>query len=256
MITSAVADGAASPEAGPVVEASGLRKAFGSVVAVAGVSLSLASGRIYGILGPNGSGKTTLLRLLLGLARPDAGVATVLGRRIPSIEVLAQIGYLPQGEGLYPDLTVWEQLRFIATLYGPWDPDRATAALELVGLTGLEGHGVAALSGGQRRRLSLACALVHAPRLLVLDEPTVGVDPALRVQFWAHFRRLARDGVTILVSSHVMDEADRCDELLFLRGGRLIAQGTPGELRASAGTADLEEAFLRLAGEGLEGSGG
>jgi ABC-2 type transport system ATP-binding protein len=214
------------------------------------MSFELASGRIYGLLGPNGSGKTTLIRLLTGLGRPTSGRAEVLGVAMPSRANLARIGYMTQSEGIYPALTVSENVRFFGALYGVADQTEAgVRTLRLVDLLDRARDVSGTLSGGQRRRLSLACALVHRPAVLFLDEPTVGVDPLLRVQFWAHFRELAAEGVTILVSSHVMDEADRCDELLFVRTGRVIARGSGAELRAQAGTNDLEQAFLRFAGE-------
>ena len=238
---------------GPAVEATGLRKTFGPIHAVDGINLALAPGRIYGLLGPNGSGKTTLIRLLIGLARPTSGEARVLGTRLPSRELLSRIGYMPQGDGLYPELSVWENLRFFAGLSGGVTRERASAVLALVELGDRRGTPALELSGGMRRRLSLACALAHAPEILFLDEPTVGIDPALRVQFWAHFRRLAADGITILVTSHVMDEADRCDELLFIRSGKVIARGSGAELRVRAGTDDLEAAFLRFAGVDQDG---
>ena len=240
----------------PTIRAVGLGKAFGPIIAVDDVSFDLSAGRIYGLLGPNGSGKTTLIRLLTGLGHADAGAAEILGERMPSRTTLARIGYMTQSDGVYPALTAAENVRFFASVYGVQDPAATRQALELVELADRASTLSANLSGGQRRRLSLACALVHRPAVLFLDEPTVGVDPLLRVQFWTHFRRLADDaGVTIVVSSHVMDEADRCDELLFIRAGKVIARGGGAELRASAGTADLEQAFLRFAGEATEPGG-
>ncbi len=232
----------------PAVEAHGLRKSFGSIHAVDGIDLVFAPGAIYGLLGPNGSGKTTLIRLLVGLARATAGEARVLGTVMPSRAILDRIGYMTQSTGLYPELSVWENLRFFASLYGVRARDRLLRSLELVELADRRGTPALELSGGMRQRLSLACALVHEPSVIFLDEPTVGIDPALRVQFWEHFRSLARGGATLLVASHVMDEADRCDELLFIRDGRVLARGSGAELRAKAGTQDLEEAFLRFAG--------
>jgi ABC-2 type transport system ATP-binding protein len=248
----AAAPRAASP-GGSIVVAEGLTKRFGTLVAVDAIDLRVAAGRIVGLLGPNGSGKTTLIRLLLGLLRADAGRVEVLGRRVPDRSRLAEIGYMPQSDGIYPELTVWENVRFFGDLYGGLAPGRAAEVLELVELADRRRSLVADLSGGMRRRLSLACALVHRPSLLFLDEPTVGVDPALRATFWAHFRSLAAAGTTILVSSHVMDEADRCDELVFMRAGRVIARGSGAELRAAAGTTDLEAAFLRFAGLAADG---
>ena len=237
----------------PAVEAVGLRKSFGKLQAVDGVHLSLAPGRIYGLLGPNGSGKTTLIRLLTGLAHPSGGTATVLGTKMPSRETLGQIGYMPQAEALYPELSVGENLAFFARLEGHADREAMDRVLTLVELADRQGTPALELSGGMRRRLSLAITLVHEPQVLFLDEPTVGVDPALRVQFWTHFRRLASGGTTILVASHVMDEADRCDELVFMRSGKVIGQGSGADLRATAGTDSLEDAFLHLSGLDSEG---
>jgi ABC-2 type transport system ATP-binding protein len=232
----------------PAIRAVELVKSFGSLRAVDGMTFDLAPGRIYGLLGPNGSGKTTLIRLLTGLGSPTAGRAEVLGVAMPSRSNLARIGYMTQSDGVYPSLTVAENLRFFGAEYGVRDAAAADRTLELVDLAARRDALAGALSGGQRRRLSLACALVHGPAVLFLDEPTVGVDPLLRVQFWDHFRGLVAQGATILVSSHVMDEADRCDELLFVRAGRVIARGSGTELRRDAGTDDLEQAFLRFAG--------
>jgi ABC-2 type transport system ATP-binding protein len=244
----------ATPEAlvgaAAAIRAVGLVKRFGTVTAVDGMTFDLASGRIYGLLGPNGSGKTTLIRLLTGMTLATDGYADVLGARMPSRETLARIGYMTQSDGIYPALTVGENVRFFAAAYGTDTGSSVTAALELVELADRAKTITGTLSGGQRRRLSLACALVHRPEVLFLDEPTVGVDPLLRVQFWGHFRSLADGGATIVVSSHVMDEADRCDELLFMRAGRVIARGTGAELRTQAGTTDLEAAFLKFAGDG------
>ena len=236
------------PDAGPAIRASGLAKAFGALRAVDGVTFDLAPGRIYGLLGPNGSGKTTLIRLLAGLTAPTAGWAEVLGTRMPSRPALSRIGYMTQADGVYTALTVSENLRFFGAVYGVDGDGPAADALAVVDLADRKGSIVGTLSGGQRRRLSLACALIHRPPVLFLDEPTVGVDPLLRVQFWSHFRSLADAGTTIVVSSHVMDEADRCDELLFVRSGRITARGSGAEIRARAGTSDLEQAFLRLGG--------
>lgn len=239
--------------AGPAIRARGLHKSFGERHAVDDVSFELAPGRIYGLLGPNGSGKTTLIRLLTGLARATTGTAEVLGETMPSRSALRRIGYMTQSDGVYPALTVGENAAFFAAAYGvPGGATEAAAVAEVLAVVDLADRRdtiSATLSGGQRRRLSLACALIHRPPILFLDEPTVGVDPLLRVQFWAHFRALADAATTVVVSSHVMDEADRCDELLFMRAGRIIARGTGATLRADAGTNDLETAFLRLSGD-------
>ncbi|MGD8485522.1 MAG: ABC transporter ATP-binding protein [Chloroflexota bacterium] len=238
-----------SRTAGPAIRAIELVKTFGDIRAVDDISFELAPGRIYGLLGPNGSGKTTLIRLLTGLARANEGRAEVLGVEMPSRQNLARIGYMTQSDGVYPTLSVVDNTSFFAATYGVREKQAVMDALTVVELADRAGQAAMNLSGGQRRRLSLACALVHRPAVLFLDEPTVGVDPLLRVQFWSHFRSLADAGTTIVVSSHVMDEADRCDELLFMRSGKVIARGTSASLRDEAGTDDLEEAFLAFAGD-------
>ncbi|MEX2547890.1 MAG: heme ABC exporter ATP-binding protein CcmA [Chloroflexota bacterium] len=238
--------------AAPAVEARALTKRFGELVAVNALDLELPAGRIYGLLGPNGSGKTTLIRCLVGLAKPSSGEARVLGVPMPNRENLAHIGYMTQSDGIYVDLSVWENLRFFAALAGARDKAALTEVLDLVELSSRRNTPAHQLSGGMRRRLSLACALVHRPSVLFLDEPTVGIDPALRVQFWKHFRQLAADGATLVVTSHVMDEADRCDELLLILHGKLLARGSGANIRAQAGTQDMEEAFLRLGGNESE----
>ena len=224
----------------------GLTKKFGEITAVNGLDLDLAAGRIYGLIGPNGSGKTTLIRLMTGLARPTSGEVRVLGTNMPDREVLGRIGYMTQADGIYAELSVWENVRFFAALAGRSDAKSSEDALRIVELYERRKTPVLQLSGGMRRRLSLACALVHKPEVIFLDEPTVGIDPALRVQFWAYFRELAADGTTLVVSSHVMDEADRCDELLLMLHGRLLVRGTPAEIRQQVGVADIEQAFLKL----------
>jgi ABC-2 type transport system ATP-binding protein len=171
---------------------------------------------------------------------------------MPSRPNLARIGYMTQADGIYHELSVWENVAFFAALFGVHEREPILDILRLVELADRRDTPAYELSGGMRRRLSLACALVHRPAILFLDEPTVGIDPALRVQFWAYFRRLAAGGTTLLVSSHVMDEADRCDELLLILRGRLLAQGSGTAVRAQAGADDLEQAFLRLGGSETE----
>jgi ABC-2 type transport system ATP-binding protein len=230
------------------VDVSGVAKTFGSIKALDGVSLRVRPGEIYGLLGPNGAGKTTLIRMIVGLLSPDAGTVTVLGRRMPNLDVLREIGYMTQQAALYPGLSVEENAQFFGAIYGA--ETGVQDALALVELDKRRDSVVSTLSGGMRQRLSLACALVHKPKLLLLDEPTVGVDPQLRVQFWEEFRRMADAGTTIIVSSHVMDEAERCQRLGLIQYGRVLAEGSPDEIRAQAGTQNLEEAFLTLAGSG------
>lgn len=232
------------------VDVNNVFKSFGTQKALDGLTLRVRPGEIYGLLGPNGSGKTTLIRAIVGLVAPESGTVTVLGRRIPDLDILSQVGYMTQQAALYPDLSVEENLQFFAAISGA--DGNVTEALRTVELDDRRKSVVATLSGGMRQRCSLACALVHRPKLLLLDEPTVGVDPQLRVQFWEHFREMAAAGTTILVSSHVMDEAERCQRLGLIRFGKLLTEGTPSEVRATAGTNNLEEAFLKLSGRESE----
>jgi ABC-2 type transport system ATP-binding protein len=229
------------------VDVEGVRKNFGGLRALDGVNLHIKTGEIYGLLGPNGAGKTTLIRSIVGLVAPDAGSVTVLGRRMPDVDNLRNVGYMTQQAALYPGLSVEENLEFFAAINGAAEQG-VTDALKLVRLDDRRKSVVATLSGGLRQRCSLACALVHKPKLLLLDEPTVGVDPQLRVQFWDDFRRMAESGTTIIVSTHVMDEAERCQRLGLMQYGRVLAEGSPNEVRATTGTNNLEEAFLKLAG--------
>src|SRR3984893_3126397 len=228
------------------VDVENVSKSFGEIKALDGVTLRVRHGEIYGLLGPNGSGKTTLIRMFVGLVAPNAGTVTVLGKRMPNVALLSHVGYMTQAAALYPGLSVEENVRFFAAINGA--EEGVKEALELVELYDRRGSVVSTLSGGMRQRCSLACALVHKPQLLLLDEPTVGVDPQLRVQFWESFRRMAEAGTTIIVSSHVMDEAERCQRLGLVQYGKLLAEGSPSEVRAMAGTQNLEEAFLTLAG--------
>jgi ABC-2 type transport system ATP-binding protein len=210
-----------------------------------GISCAVPAGSVTGLLGPSGSGKTTLIRAVVGAQIVKSGTVTVLGEPAGSAALRRTVGYVTQAPSVYADLSVRENARYFAALYdlGASDADRAVAD---VGLTGAAHQLVGNLSGGQRSRASLACAMIGRPGVLVLDEPTVGQDPVLRADLWAKFHALAADGTTLLVSSHVMDEAGRCDRLLLIREGRLIGDGTPAAIRATAGTDDLEDAFLRL----------
>jgi ABC-2 type transport system ATP-binding protein len=228
------------------VDVEDVQKKFGGIRALDGVTLRVRTGEIYGLLGPNGAGKTTLIRAIVGLVAPDAGTVTVLGRRMPDVDQLRNIGYMTQQAALYPGLSVEENAEFFAAINAA--KGGVTEALELVRLEGRRKAVVSTLSGGMRQRLSLACALVHKPKVLLLDEPTVGVDPQLRVELWEDFRRMADGGTTIIVSSHVMDEAERCQRLGLIQYGKVLAEGTPAEVRERGGSTNLEEAFLRLAG--------
>ncbi|HCW51196.1 MAG TPA: ABC transporter ATP-binding protein [Clostridiales bacterium] len=235
-----------------VVAAEGLFKTFGRTRALHGLSLTVRRGEKYGLVGPNGSGKTTLIRAVVGLIVPDSGTVKVFGERVPSAGVSKRVGYMTQSAALYEDLTVRENLRFFARLFGTGTGRRLSArveeTLELVDLVDRGDSPVRTLSGGMRQRASLAAALIHEPELLLLDEPTVGVDPELRRALWDHFDRLNAQGRTFIISTHIMDEAERCDRVGFLRAGRLIAEGTPRSLRERAGSATLEEAYLWHAG--------
>jgi len=234
----------------PVVRLEGLQKRFGSREALRGLSLEIPAGITYGLIGPNGSGKTTLIRILAGISKPSAGGAFVLGRRMPDRSVSCALGYMTQAVALYQDLTVEENLQFFGRVYGVTGArlqKRVDELLELVSLSDRRRSLVEEVSGGMKRRVSLACALVHEPKLLFLDEPTAGVDPELRIQFWDYFRRLAASGVSILVSTHHLDEAFRCDRLGLLREGALLKEGAPGDLRREAQTESLEEAFMYFA---------
>jgi len=232
------------------VDVDNVVKSFGTMRALDGITLRVKAGEIYGLLGPNGSGKTTLIRAIVGLVAPDSGTVTVLGSRMPNLDILGSVGYMTQAAALYPDISVEENLRFFAAISGA--DSNVDEVLKVVELEQRRKSVVATLSGGMRQRCSLACALVHRPRLLLLDEPTVGVDPQLRVQFWDHFRQLAAAGTTILISSHVMDEAERCQRLGLIRFGKLLGEGSPNQGRAAAGTNNLEEAFLKLSGRTSE----
>ena len=210
-----------------------------------GLSFAVPTGQVTGLLGPSGSGKTTLMRALVGVQKVRSGEVTVLGEPAGTPGLRARVGYVTQSPSVYADLTVRENARYFAALYG-MSAREADAAITDVGLADHSGQLVQDLSGGQMGRASLACALVGRPELLVLDEPTVGLDPVLRVELWGRFHALADAGTTLIVSSHVMDEAGRCDRLLLLRDGELLSDSTPAQLRADGRSEDLEEAFLNV----------
>ena len=210
-----------------------------------GISLDVAAGTVTGLLGPSGSGKTTLIRAVVGVQIVEGGNVQVLGHAAGLPDLRRRVGYVTQAPSVYADLSVRENLTYFARVLGV--PSNAAAeAIATVGLRTQESQVVSTLSGGERARVSLAAALVGRPELLVLDEPTVGLDPVLRRDLWDLFHRLADQGATLLVSSHVMDEAERCDELILLREGRVLANGPPAAIRERTGAADLETAFLRL----------
>ena len=233
------------------VRTEGLTRRFGPVTAVANLDLAVARGEVFGLLGPNGSGKTTTIRMLCGLLEPTAGrawVADVDVTQAPE-QVKRRIGYMSQKFGLYDDLTVRENLQFYGGIYGVTDAPGAARRDEVVAFLGLGARLdqlAGQLSGGWKQRLALGCALLHRPDVLFLDEPTAGVDPAARRQFWRAIHELGRQGTTALVTTHYMDEAERCDRLAMMSQGRLIALGTPGEVASQVGGRSLEDAFVIL----------
>ncbi|HUR68126.1 MAG TPA: ABC transporter ATP-binding protein [Candidatus Thermoplasmatota archaeon] len=235
----------------PAIEMRGVVKRYGDVIALDGLTCAIPRGQVYGLLGPNGSGKTTAIRLLVGLERAQEGSVRALGIEAPDRALNTRIGYMPQETALYQDLTVRENLELFGELHG-MERGRMDARmrelLQLVDLTPRADSVVHTLSGGMRHRTSLVAALLHDPELLILDEPTVGVDPELRANFWGYFDDLAARGVTVLITTHYMDEARHCDRIGLLRRGKLIAEGTPRDVMDEAQTDDLETAFLRLAG--------
>ena len=229
------------------VEIDGLRVVRGGTVVLDGLSLTLRAGAVIGLLGPSGCGKTTLLRAIVGVQIVEGGSVTVLGRPAGEPGLRQRVAYATQAASVYDDLGVRENLDYFTAVLGApaTDVDRV---LGQVGLAEHAGSVVGRLSGGQRSRVSLAAALLGTPELIVLDEPTVGLDPVLRAELWDLFRTLAAAGATLLVSSHVMDEATRCDELVLMRDGAVIAHEPPPALLARTGAADIEQAFLALVG--------
>ncbi len=236
---------------GPAVEVAKLSFSYGRQRVLDGLSLEIPAGISFGLLGPNGAGKTTLIRLLVGLLKAKSGTILTLGQK-PSPRIARLIGYMPQLPSLYAELSVTQNVDFFARIYGLRDrKQRGQRVAEVIKLVDLWEHrkkSAANLSGGMKQRASLACAIVHNPPLLFLDEPTVGLDPELRVTFWEYFTALTRQGATLVISSHTMDDAAHCDRLVFLRDGRVIALGTPDELRQATGQAGatLEDAFLHF----------
>lgn len=222
------------------------------VMALRDVSVKLPAGQIIGVIGPSGAGKTTLIRVLAGRQRLTSGSATIFGLPVGSPRLRQQLSYMTQEVSVYSDLTVRENLAYFATIFGA--PRREADSqigniLQTVDLEPQANRLVERLSGGQKQRVSLAVALVGSPKLLLLDEPTVGLDPVLRQQLWELFARLAKSGITLVISSHVMDEAERCDDLLLIRDGAILAHGSPAELRQQTKTKSVEDSFLKLVGE-------
>ncbi|MDR0783252.1 MAG: ABC transporter ATP-binding protein [Propionibacteriaceae bacterium] len=236
----------------PLVQLRDVHKSYGSNEVIHGIDLDVPPGQITGLLGPSGHGKTTLVHMIVGALVATSGMITVLGETAPPRKVKAQIGFMPQSDALYEDLTATQNLRFFGSLYGLSKRALDEAIPKVLATVSLEETGrktVAAFSGGMKRRLSLAVALIHSPRLLVLDEPTIGLDPVHRVRLWEAFRGLVADGATLIITTHVMDEAANCDDLLMIHDGRLIAHGSPAELVSLGGKSNLEEAFLEFSAQ-------
>lgn len=224
-----------------------LTKKFGDFTAVDTLDLKVRKGEIYGLLGPNGAGKTTIIKMLASINNPTSGNAKVLGEQIPDGKIASKIGYMPQETGVYLGLTVDQNMKFYGRVFN-LEKDkmekREDELLKFVDLQDWKHEMVENLSGGMKHRVSLACTLIHQPELLFLDEPTVGVDPELRVSFWNYFNQLRENGVTILLTTHYMDEARHCDRIGFMQRGHLIAEDTPTELLKESGKDSLEDAFL------------
>ncbi|OMF90381.1 ABC transporter ATP-binding protein [Paenibacillus sp. FSL R7-0337] len=238
-------------EGKPVIEVTHVNRAFGNKTVLKDITLQVNQAETFGILGPSGSGKTTLVKLLTGIDEVTSGEVTVLGVRMPKLAMLQQIGYMAQSDALYTELSAKENLEFFAALYGLKGGNRTRRIGDVMELVNLQEHlrrRVDQYSGGMKRRLSLAIALLHEPPLLLLDEPTVGIDPVLRQSIWKELKALNRKGTTIVLTTHVMDEAEKCDRLAMIRDGVLLAADTPAGLLQATGAASIEEAFLYYGG--------
>lgn len=234
-----------------IMKCNNVTQRFGKKTILFDINLNAGQSDIIGLLGPSGSGKTTLVNIISGMANPVSGEVWVFGEKMPRLDLMGRMGYMAQSDALYFDLTARENLQFFGNLYGLRGKVLASRIQEALAIVKLQediDKPVHKFSGGMRRRLSLATAMLHKPKLLILDEPTVGIDPLLRVEIWQEFNKLKQEGTTILVTTHVMDEAEKCDRLGMIREGRLIAQGTPEQLKLASKTATLEEAFLYYAG--------
>ncbi|MGN7763312.1 ABC transporter ATP-binding protein [Paenibacillus sp. 22594] len=235
----------------PVITVTHVRRAFGSREVLKDISLQVEQAETFGILGPSGSGKTTLVKLLTGIDEVTSGEVKVLGTHVPKLSLLQQIGYMAQSDALYTELSAKENLEFFASLYGLKGGNRTRRIADVMEIVNLQEHlrkRVDQYSGGMKRRLSLAIALLHEPPLLILDEPTVGIDPVLRKSIWKELRALNGKGTTIVLTTHVMDEAEKCDRLAMIRDGQLLAVDSPEGLLQSAGAASMEDAFLYYGG--------
>ncbi|MCR8643602.1 ABC transporter ATP-binding protein [Paenibacillus sp. N1-5-1-14] len=227
-------------------------KSFRKKKVLDNINIEVMRGQIYGLIGPSGAGKTTIVKLMVGMDQTDTGSVSVLGNKMPNLEVLQQIGYMAQSDALYAELTGAENLKFFASLFKLKKSEQTTRiayAAGLVNLTDQLSKKVSAYSGGMKRRLSLAIALIQNPQILILDEPTVGIDPELRRTIWQELFRLKNEEhKTIIITTHVMDEAERCDRLAMVRQGHILTEGSPADLKAQYETDDLETVFLRAGG--------
>lgn len=233
------------------VEMTNVNKSFGSKQVLYDISLQVASGEILGLLGPSGSGKSTIIKLINGVDRSNTGEVYVLGEKMPNLALMNQIGYMAQADALYGDLTAAENISFFSSMYKlskSKQKQRMHEVMELVDLSAHLKKQVKNYSGGMKRRLSLAIALIHEPAILILDEPTVGIDPILKKAIWQELRKLNQQGTTMIITTHVMDEVENCHTLGMIRDGRLIAFGTPEQLKNATSSRTIEEAFLYYGG--------
>lgn len=229
----------------------GISKKYKKQIVLKNVKFDVNEGEIFGLLGPSGAGKTTLIRLIMGMELPNEGEIYIMGNKVPHIKTIEQIGYTAQSDALYTDLTAEENMKFYCQLYKVpkkhWK-ERIDKVLRIVNLNNESKKIVSKFSGGMKRRLSLAISLIHQPKILILDEPTVGMDPVLRKQIWEELKNLKKDGVTIVITTHVMDEAQYCDKIAMLRDGKCISVGKPSELVKTYDCDSLEDVFLKLGG--------
>ncbi|WP_188455021.1 ABC transporter ATP-binding protein [Virgibacillus oceani] len=229
------------------ISLNGIQKSFKDETVIKNVDLAIPRGQLFGLLGPSGSGKTTLVKIIIGLLNPTKGTVHIDNQTMPSLKLMQEIGYMAQSDALYSELTAKENLQFFASIYGipkKKQKQRIQEVAKIVDLTDHLDKTLEHYSGGMKRRMSLAVALLHQPKLLILDEPTVGIDPVLRASIWQDLKKLQQQGTTIIVTTHVMDEAEKCDNLAMLRDGYVIAQGSPEQLIEKSNTETLEEAFL------------
>lgn len=234
-----------------VIELDHIAHSFGSESVIKAIDMTVDKGEIFGLLGPSGAGKTTLVKIIVGILKPSEGSASVLGTPMPSLKKMKKIGFMAQSDALYSELSGRENLDFFASIYGLSKSERKEKiqeVLEVVDLASDIDKPVEKFSGGMKRRLSLAASILHQPEVLILDEPTVGIDPVLRQSIWKELNILKEKGTTIILTTHVMDEADKCDRLALIREGYIIAQGTPQSLKQGIGATTIEEAFLHYGG--------